>query len=131
VFGIFPPVTDVAPPPRRQSSFNATWYLLFALAGAFIMATAMVAGALRATFRDRMGMLAAATVIGLLAAPPILHLYDYLEYGYFEPIVPRFGLSALAAIAVLIAAIATTAVARITVMVVALGLYTTALLTLT
>lgn len=131
VFGMFPPAIDVAPPERRMSTFNATWYQLFTTAAVFAMTTAIIVGAFKATFTDRLSALGLATLFGLLTAPPLLHVYDYLRNGSFELVVPRFGLSALPAVMLLVAGAGPEKLTRWTLVVLAGGLYLSALITLT
>jgi hypothetical protein len=129
IFGVLPPLIDAAPPHRRDQS--ATWYQT-----AFVAAFLLVIGTLGAALLARSGpdpirLLAGATIVGLILAPPLMHLYNYYVNGYFTATVPRFGLSALPALALLMAAVTSRSrVGRVVLLAVAVGLYTTALLTL-
>ena len=131
IFGILPPLTDAAPPGRRDP-LHATWYQT-AFVAAFLLVIGTLGAALLArSGPDRIRLLAAATIIGLILAPPLMHLYNYYVNGYFTATVPRFGLSALPSFALLMAAVTSRSrVGRVVLPAVAVGLYTTALLTLT
>lgn len=130
LFAMFPPVVDVAPPDRRLSTFEAVWYRVFERAVLFVLVGVILAVVFRATLRDRVSALGIATLTGLLVAPVLIHLYNWFEYGYFEPTVPRFGLSALPVVVLLAAAMARRPVARAVLVALTGGLYLTALTTL-
>jgi hypothetical protein len=67
----------------------------------------------------------------LVIAAPLTHLYNYYVNGYFVDTVPRFGVSALPALALISAAITSRSrTGRVVLLVIAGGLYITALLTL-
>jgi hypothetical protein len=130
LFSLFPPVADVGPPDRRLDTFEAVWYRVFTQAVLFMMVGVLLAVVFRATLASRVSALGVATLTGLIVAPVLIHLYNWFEKGYFEPSVPRFGLSALPAIALLVAAVARQTGARVVLVVLTAGLYVTALTTL-
>ena len=132
LFAMFPPVVDVAPPERRLSTFEAVWYRVFERAVLLMMVGAILVVVFRATLRSQVSALGLATLTGLIVAPVLIHLYNWYEKGFFEPTVPRFGLSALPAIVLLVvAAVAQQKIARFVLVVLTGGLYLTALTTLT
>lgn len=131
LFSILPPVVDVAPPERRLDTFEAVWYRVFERAVLLLMVGVLLAVVFRARLGSRISALGLATLTGLIVAPVLIHLYNWFEHGYFEPAVPRFGLSALPAVVVLVAAVARQPVARVVLVGLTAGLYLTALTTLT
>jgi hypothetical protein len=130
VFGMLPPVVDVAPPAQRLSEPNATWYRLFATAASIAIVGALISLCLRGSLRERQSLLAVSVVVGLIVAGPLFELYRYYVNGFFEPIVPRFGISALPAVVLVLAGLARDRVPMLILSTVAGGLYGTALLTL-
>jgi hypothetical protein len=134
IFGMLPPVADVAPPLARKSAPNAgpnaVWYLTFSSA-AFLTILGVLGAGIVWLAADRVRALAAAAVVALIITPILTHLYNYFVNGYYVEIVPRFGLCVLPAIAIVFTAVASRSrIAYGTACVVAVGLYTTALLTL-
>jgi hypothetical protein len=78
--------------------------------------------------RDRIGALATATVAVLLVSPSLIVLNDWREGGTFLLPPPRYGLSAMPMLAILIAWVAErTKIATSVVTVLAAGLYLSAL----
>ena len=130
LFSILPPVIDVGSPDRRLGTFEAVWYRVFTQAVLFMMVGVLLAVVFRATLGSRVSALGVATLTGLIVAPVLIHLYNWFEKGYFEPNVPRFGLSALPAIVFLVAAVARQMGARVVLVALTAGLYVTALTTL-
>jgi len=130
VFGMLPPVVDVAPPAERLSEPNATWYRLFATAASIAILGVLISLCLRASLRERVPMVGVAVVVVLVVAGPLFELYRYYVDGFFEPVVPRFGISALPAVALVLAGVARDRIPLLVLSTVAAGLYATALLTL-
>lgn len=130
VFGMFPPVADVAPPERRQSEPNATWYRLFAAAASIAIVGAVISICLRASFRERLPQLGVAVVVALIVAGPLFEVYRYFVDGFFEPVVPRFGISALPAVALVLAGIVRDRIPLVVLSIISVGLYAAALGTL-
>jgi hypothetical protein len=131
LFGMLPPVRDVAPPHARDTGSNAVWYKTFASAAQFAILGVLGAAILGWSATGRIRSLAGATVIALVITTIPIHLYHYYVNGYFVQIAPRFALSALPAIALVFCAIASRSrIAYTTLGVIAIGLYATALLTL-
>ena len=130
VFAMLPPTVDVAAPAVRTTEPNATWYRLAATAASILLAGCLLAALFRFSLRDRVVILGVVTLGLLIVAAPVFNLYNYLANDYYDRIVPRFGLSALPAIAVVLAGFARTRPVQGVLAVVAVGLYGTALLTL-
>jgi hypothetical protein len=134
IFGMLPPVPDVAPPLSRKSAPNggpnAVWYGTFSSA-AFLTILGVLGAGIFWLAADPVRALAAAAALALIIMPIFTHLYNYFEYGYYVVIVPRFGLCVLPAIALVFTAVASRSrIAFATLGVIAVGLYGTALLTL-
>jgi hypothetical protein len=131
LFGMLPPVQDVAPPVERSPGDNAVWYRTFAAAAAAAIVGVLGAGLLSSWGAGRVRALAAATLLALVLTPVFNHVYDYFVNDYFVQTVPRFGLSTLPAIALVFAAMATRSkTAYVMLIVLGAGIYTTALVTL-
>jgi hypothetical protein len=131
IFGMLPPAEDIAPPPQRSTEDYAVWYGTFTAAARLAIVGALGAGLLGFSRRSWLIALAAATLLALLVTPVFNHLYDVYVNGYFVQTVPRFGLSALPAISLVLAVIASRSKAGYAILTfVAAGLYVTALLTL-
>jgi hypothetical protein len=126
---MFPPINEPAPPVRRSVGAHATWYLDFVSLASLFVIGALMLGVLRATLRDPRKTLALATVITLLIAPTLMVAYRWFVDDTFDPIVERFGLSALPAVALVVAAAARARFAQAVLAVVSIGLYVTAIYT--
>lgn len=131
LFAMFPPVVEVAPPFRRSIEANAPWYQAFVLAATFLMVGALLLAALRPALGERSSALGLATAIGLIAGSALMLIARYRLYDGYDPVVPRFGLSALPAVALVLATAARERAGRSLLVAVAAGLAGTALLTLT
>ncbi|MGQ0803889.1 MAG: hypothetical protein ACT4PI_08500 [Actinomycetota bacterium] len=131
LFAMFPPVVEVAPPFRRSIETNAPWYQAWVLAATFLMVGALLLAALRPALDERSSALGLATTIALIAGSALMLMARYRLYDGYDPIVPRFGLSALPAVALVLATAARERAGRGLLVAVAAGLAGTALLTLT
>jgi hypothetical protein len=129
VFAMFPPIREPAPPIRRSVGPHATWYQDFVSAASFLVIGALLLGILRLSFADRGNVLALATTITLLIAPTLMVAYRWYVDKTFDPIVERFGLSALPAVALVVAAVTKERLAQVALAVVSIGLFATAVYT--
>jgi hypothetical protein len=130
VFGLFPPVEDIAPPPERASEVSGTLYRVFAAAVALFVAAVLVLCVIRPSLSDRVRALGLATVAALLVAPVLFHLWNAWRLDSFEATAPRFALSALPAVVLVIVGLGANRVARAVTVVLAAGLYIGALVSL-
>jgi len=124
VFGILPPFND---PAGFYSPRSTSLYLLFAQTATYLSIGAMLVFALRNTIADRLTSINAALVVALLVGPSLFVLRNYWVAGTFGPTFARFGLAAIPALAIVIATAGRTRVSRGLIVVVAAGLYVTAL----
>jgi len=122
VFGIFPPFEGHVP-----TVLGNTAYLTFVGAAVLVAIGALLSVTFGARLSERVGTLGAATLIGLLVSAPVLVLYNYVADGLYFPILTRQALSAVPALALVIASVATRRPGRVLVTGVAVGLYATAL----
>ncbi len=129
VFSMFPPIREPAPPVSRGVGPRAPWYIDFVSAASLLIVGALMFSLLNFSFTDRGVLLALATTITLLIAPTLMVAYRWYVDSTFDPVVERFGLSALPAIALVLAAITKARLAQIVLAVVSIGLYVTALYT--
>ena len=129
VTAMFPPWSGTnswVPPIMRSTAFDA-----FTSLSVLVAIGAMGATLFTRFLRDRLGTLATATVVALLVSPSLIVLNDWWAGGTFLRPPPRYGLSALPMIAMVIAAVSErTKVAAYAVGAVAVGLYASALLSL-
>jgi hypothetical protein len=131
LFGMLPPVQDIAPPVARSTGDNAVWYRTFSAAASAAIVGVLGAGLFGFSGTDRVRALAAATLLALVLTPVFNHIYNYFVNDYFVATVPRFGLSALPAIALVFAAIASRSKTAYVILIgLAAGIYATALVTL-
>jgi hypothetical protein len=102
VLGIFPPIDGYLP-----GTLGRTQYVVFAGAAVLLVLGVLALFAFRYRLADRrIGALGAATVVALVVAPPLFILYNYLADSLFYVLLTRQALSALPAIALLLAAAA-------------------------
>ncbi|MEX0663482.1 MAG: hypothetical protein WD598_01775 [Acidimicrobiia bacterium] len=99
VFMMFPPFQDVAPPIERTHPL----YLVLAKTAEFVAIGAMFAVALRDKLSTKLSVLGFATLGTLLASPTLTVIRNQLEGGTYDQPVWRFGLSALPALAIVLA----------------------------
>lgn len=130
IFGMFPPVADIAPPPARGADVSGTMYRLFAAAMVPFVAAALILSVLRPSVSDRVRALGLAVVVALLAAPIVFHLRNVWDTSSLEETVPRLAISALPAIALVIVSLGTNRAARALIVVLAAGLYLGAVVSL-
>jgi hypothetical protein len=130
LFGMFPPTADIAPPVSRSVGPHAPWYLVAAGAAAFLFTAALIANIFGFSWTDRRTLLGVSTLISLIAGGALLVLYRRYVNGSVETAVPRFGISALPALGLVLAGASKTRVAQWVVGGVAVGLFVTALYTL-
>lgn len=106
VFSIFPPIGDIAPPARRVGGLFAT----FAQVASYLMIGALtVIPLVSRRFVDRVSHLGAGVLAALLVTPSLFVLYWYLFLGTNDLVVPRYGLSAMPGIVVVLAAVSSRA----------------------
>jgi len=129
VFAMFPPSREPAPPVRRGVGAHAPWYVDFVSAASLLVIGALLFGILKFSFADRGSVLALATTITLLIAPTLMVAYRWYVDNTFDPVVERFGLSALPAVALVVAAVTKERLAQVVLAVVSVGLYVTAVYT--
>lgn len=103
VFAIFPPIQDIALPAERQASGYDT---LWRAAGYLLLAPLAVVALAARTLSTRVVQLALATLVAVLAVPSLFVLYWYLSSNTTDQIVWRYGLSALPAFVLVLAAVA-------------------------
>jgi hypothetical protein len=126
LFTMIPPMADVAPPSVR----TGTAYFSFEMAAILLVTALIIGSALRARMNSPVQVLSVATLVTLIISGPLLVLYNYWTGGTFDSPVPRYGLSALPAIAVVIAAACTNRTTKWVVGLVAAGLYASAVVAL-
>jgi hypothetical protein len=133
LIGMTPPVIDLWPPNRRhfRVGANADWYWTFSVAAALLLTGVLGAAVFVRSGPDWWRILGAATVLALVIAQPVSNVYSHYVNGYIVATVPRFGLSALPAFALLCAVAARRSRAALAgLVVVTAGLYVTAMVTL-
>jgi hypothetical protein len=108
VFSMLPPFPDVAYPVQRGHSL----YGLLERGTEFVAMGALFATLLRDKLTDKLGTLAIAVMVTLLVSPTLITLYDYWSFGTYDQVVPRWGLSVVPALAIVIAASVRTRPAR-------------------
>ncbi len=102
IFSIFPPVNDIAPPEARLGGL----YNTFAQAAGYLMIAALVVIPLAARrFTDRVAQLGGATLAAMLITPSLFVVYWYVFLGTNDLVVPRYGLSAMPAVVIVLAAV--------------------------
>jgi hypothetical protein len=99
VFMMFPPFQDVAPSIEHTHPL----YLVMAKIAELVAIGAMIAVALRDKLTTKLSVLGFATLGTLLVAPTLTVIRNQLEGGTFDQPVWRFGLSALPALAIVLA----------------------------
>ena len=103
---------------------------MFATIAILLIQAVMVMTSIRIRFTSPVQVLTLATLVTLIAGGPALVLYNYWTGGTYDLIIARYGLSALPAIAVVLAAGLSNKVGRWTLGLAAAGLYTSALVAL-
>jgi hypothetical protein len=126
VFAMLPPFADVVYPFQRGHSL----YGLVARGAEFVAVGALFAVLLRDKLTDTLGTLAVAVLVTLLVSPTLVTLYDYWTASTYDQVVPRWGLSVIPALAIVIAASVRTRVARSVFLGMTALLYVAALATL-
>ena len=99
VFMMFPPFQDVAP----RIEHTHPLYAVMAKSAEFVAIGAMIAVALRDKLTSKLSVLGYATLGTLLVSPTLTVIRNQLEGGTFDQPVWRFGLSAMPALAIVIA----------------------------
>ena len=125
VFGIFPPLDGYVP-----SVLDNAAYLAFVSAAVLVVTGALLAVSFRLKLSDPLSTLGLATLVALLVSAPVLVLYNYFADGLYFPILTRQALSAVPAVALVTASMASFKVGRAVLAIVALGLYVSAVATL-
>lgn len=103
VFAIFPPIQDIALPQQRQASGYDT---LWRAASYLLLAPLVVIPLAARTLSRRVVQLALATLVAVVTVPSLFVLYWYLSSNTTDQIVWRYGLSALPAFVLVLAAVA-------------------------
>jgi hypothetical protein len=106
---MFPPFQDVSPPDERTHML----YLTVTKAAEFVAIGAMLAVALRDKLASKISVLGFATLATLLVAPTLTVLRNQMASGTFDEPVWRFGLGAVPALAIIIAASVRTRFAQV------------------
>jgi hypothetical protein len=125
LFAVFPPVDGYIAPVLAKAPYRA-----FVGAAIVVALGALVATAFRFQLTSRLSAIGLATLLALLATPPILAVYNYWSDGLYFPILTRQALSAFPALAIVIAGVASTKMARVLLGTTAVGLYLAAVITL-
>lgn len=125
IFGIFPPFDDA---PGFYTPRSTGAYLFFVELATFLSIGAMLVVALRNRIVERITSLDFALVTALIVTPSLFVLRNYWVGGSFGPTFARFGLAAIPAMAIVIAGAGRHQITRAAVLVVAVGLYVTALI---
>jgi hypothetical protein len=121
VFSIFPPIQGYVPPV-----LTTTAYALFTQAALFLIIGLLIAAAVRTNLADRLSAMGAATLLALVVTPVLFVIYNFVSASQYFPILPRNGLAALPAIALVVAAVPRTRLGIALLGVVAAGLYAAA-----
>jgi hypothetical protein len=120
---LFPPFRDVHFPYQRTGYF----YQVMWQAAEYVGIAVLLAVTLRDKLTNKLAMLGFATVATLLVSPTLIVLRNQIEGGTFDQPVWRFGLAAVPAIAVLVAAAGRSAFARWSIAAVTAVLYVSAI----
>jgi len=131
LFSLFPPVYEAVSPTRRSTGPNAPWYQAAVFSAFLLMVGALLLVVFRLSVGDRLHALGLGTAAALIVASPLMVVYYFYKNDALNPTVARFGLSALPAVALVLAAAARERLAFVVLCVVAAATYSTALLTLT
>ena len=124
IFGLIPPFYDYSPPPARSDALYVTFS-----EGARLLAVGVLAlTILREKIVGRLGALGVGLLAALLVTPVLLVLYNWWSTSTYDLIIPRYGLSALPALAIILASAMRNVVARAVVTFVAAGLYLSAII---
>jgi hypothetical protein len=130
LFGMFPPTSEIAAPIDRSAGDHAVWYDVAVRAATLLAIAALLFNVFGFSFGNRGTLIGVATVVALIAGGSLLVLYRRYVNDAVEVVVPRFGISALPAIAIVIAAVSKGRLAQWVVAGIAAGLFATALLVL-
>jgi hypothetical protein len=123
VFMMFPPFQDIAPPIERlHPLYQVVWKL-----AEYVAIGAMLAVALRDKLASKLSTLGFATLGTLLVSPTLVVIYNQVEGGSFDQPVWRYGLAALPALTIVIAAAARSRFATWGISALAAWLYVSAL----
>lgn len=125
LFGILPPVQGFMAPILKKAPVVG-----FTVAALLLVTGALLGTAFRAELHDRVSTLALAAVGALILVPPLFVLYEYLAAQLFFELNTRQALSAVPAMALVIAALARTRPTLVVLGFVAGGLYLSTLMTL-
>jgi hypothetical protein len=109
IFRMFPPFQDISPPDERTHVL----YLTVTKAAEFVAIGGLLAVAFRDKLTSKLSVLGFATLSTLLIAPSLTVLRNQVVGGTFDEPVWRYGLGALPALAIIVAASARTRFAQI------------------
>lgn len=109
IFRMFPPFQDIAPPDERTHVL----YLTITKAAEFVAIGGLLAVAFRDKLTSKLSVLGFATLAALLVAPTLTVLRNQWVGGTFDEPVWRYGLGALPAVAIIVAASMRTRFAQI------------------
>ena len=123
LFAMFPPFEESGIPVQRFYPL----YRTMAKAAELVAIGALVGSALRDKLNDKVAVLTFATVITLLVSPPFTILRNQIVGGTYDAPIARYGLAALAGIAIALAAAMRTRFARFGVIGVTSVLYLSAI----
>lgn len=124
IFAFLPPFGDVALPAARSDLF----YVTLARGAELLTLVGIGAVLLRDRLSSAISTLGFALLAALLATPTLLVIYNYVVGSTYDQIVPRYGLSALPAITIVLAAAVRTRLSQTVLVAVAAGLYLSAII---
>ena len=123
IFRMLPPFMDVHPPYQREHLL----YQVMWKSAEYVAIGAMFAVAFRDKLVNKLSVLGFATLATLIVSPTLVVLRNQIEGGTFDQPVWRFGLSALPAIAIILAAAGRTRFGRWSITLLAAALYFSAI----
>jgi hypothetical protein len=123
IFSLLPPFADVALPAARSDAF----YTTLAKGAELLTLVGIGAVLLRDRLTSAISTLGFALLAALLACPTLLVIYNYVVGSTYDAPVARYGLSALPAVAIVLAAAVRTRFSELVLVAVAAGLYVSAI----
>jgi hypothetical protein len=126
IFAMLPPAGS----PFVPSVLTTTAYLLFTSASIILLSGTVVAASFRASLSNRMATLAPVTLATLIITPSLFVLYNFLALDAYFDVLPRYGLSVLPAVVLVMTAMTRHGVGRVALATVSIGLYASAVFAL-
>lgn len=125
-FAFMPPYADAFKAPK----LDRVGYEIFQYAAGIVAIAGVVLALIRVRLGRILGTLTVVTTIVLLAGPTLLNVYNYRTGGTIDTVLPRFGMSLMPALFLVVASAATNRITRGVLWLAAAGLYLAAMLSL-